>query len=865
MSFWSRTILEQKYSHEKKEGGKETWDEVAERVGRTVLKAVGASKSQINDTIEIIKQRKFLPGGRYLYATGRQLHQTQNCLLMRAGDSREGWSELLHNSAMALMTGAGIGIDYSQVRAEGKLIRKTGGFSTGPLALMEMVNDCGRKIQQGGSRRSAIWAGLNWNHPDIHKFITMKNWIPEVREMKAKDFNFPATMDGTNISVLLDDDFFKAIENDKNPLHSSAQSVYWATVKQMLKTAEPGFSIDCGKNAKETLRNAPVCGETHVLTSDGYKPVEQLVNKPVTVWTGNQWAKDVIFKLTHTDAPIVKITLTGGREIRCDESHPFITDKDERIAAKDLKEGQSIKVSLPENLEIEKHNFYCSTKLSMEPDYYTLGYVYGDAAEITFCTEESKECAKLYIYDTHLSSFNPCDSRGYSRAFYKTDRTWWTGRSKDIFPVDLYKASSVQACSFIAGLFDADGNWEPTQKRIRLASIHEGFLRGVARLLEQYGILAGVTKAGHSTYGKAQTYQLVVMANYTQIFINKIPTQRLKPNLYELDYSPYRESKIKILSIERDGSDWVYCADVKVPEHSFQAEGVIVSNCTEITSADDSDVCNLGSINLARIETLGEMERVTELATSFLLAGTVYSDVPYAKVDQIRTKNRRLGLGLMGIHEWLLTHGKQYGPDPELEEYLKIYTKSDEYAAKYAKEWDLSIPIKTRAIAPNGTISIVAETTSGIEPIYCVSYKRRYLKGSTWHYQYVIDPTAKRLIESGINPDVIEDAYSLAENVERRVAFQAWVQKYVDHAISSTINIPAWGSELNNDSTVQTFGKMLLKYLPSLRGITCYPDGGRSGQPLTPCSFKTAIKHTDEVFIEAGDVCMIGKGESCGS
>jgi ribonucleoside-diphosphate reductase alpha chain len=259
------------------------------------------------------------------------------------------------------------------------------------------------------------------------------------------------------------------------------------------------------------------------------------------------------------------------------------------------------------------------------------------------------------------------------------------------------------------------------------------------------------------------------------------------------------------------------------------------------------------------------MQKTVELATAFLLAGTVYSDVPYAKVDQVRTNNRRLGLGLMGLHEWLLVHGKKYGPNPELGEYLNIYSTSGDYATAYAKEWDLSIPVKTRAIAPNGTISIVAETTSGIEPIFCVAYKRRYLKGSSWNYQYVVDPTAKRLIEMGINSYDIEDAYTLSENVERRVAFQAWVQQYVDHAISSTINLPAWGSELNNDSTVQSFGNMLIKYLPQLRGITCYPDGARSGQPINPVKYSTAMKHGGEVFEEAGDVCSISKGESCGS
>lgn len=547
MSVFAKTVMDQKYAHTTADGGKETWEEIAKRVAWAVMKSVKAPKATILEIEKTIAERKFMPGGRYLYASGRPFHQVQNCLLMRAEDSREGWSELMQKGTMALMTGAGIGVVYSDVRAKGKLIRKTGGTATGPLALMQMLNEAGRGIRQGGDRRSAIWAGLHWNHPDCIEFIQMKNWSPEVRALKAKDYNFPAMMDMTNISVILDDLFFKAYHDEKHAQHALARTVYWAVVRQMLKTAEPGFSVDVGVNKGENLRNA----------------------------------------------------------------------------------------------------------------------------------------------------------------------------------------------------------------------------------------------------------------------------------------------------------------------------------CTEVTSRDDSDICNLGSINMARIGSLEEMKRVVELATMFLLAGTVYSDVPYVKVDQIRTKNRRLGLGVMGLHEWLLLKGKRYEPDAELEEYLKIYATSGEVAARYAEEWDLSVPVKTRAIAPTGTIGIVAETTTGIEPIFCVAYKRRYVKGNVIHFQYVIDPTAQKLIEQGVNPDSIEDAYVLAEDVERRVAFQAWVQKYVDHAISSTVNLPAWGTELNNDGRVQEFGDMLIKYLPGMRGVTCYPDGARSGQPLTPVRYATAAKHMgqeiSEVVLEAADVCDISKAGSCGS
>ena len=100
-------------------------------------------------------------------------------------------------------------------------------------------------------------------------------------------------------------------------------------------------------------------------------------------------------------------------------------------------------------------------------------------------------------------------------------------------------------------------------------------------------------------------------------------------------------------------------------------------------------------------------------------------------------------------------------------------------------------PVKTRAIAPNGTIGIVAETTTSAEPLFCVAYKRRFLgDNKEWKYQYVIDPTAQRLIDEGVHPDYIEDAYLLSYNVEKRIKFQHDLQKYVDHGISSTINLP---------------------------------------------------------------------------
>ncbi len=870
MSDFAATILRERYAHDITDdyhARKETWREVAYRVARSVLSVVSVPEALVNEVAEMIAARKFLPGGRYLAAAGRELHQTQNCVLMRAEDTREGWARIGSNALMALMTGAGVGIEYSPVREERAPLKRTGGFASGPIPLIHGINEWGRASKMGGSRRAALWAGLKWWHPDIFKFANMKDWPADVRAKKAADFNYPAPFDHTNISIGLDSEFFKAYHDPAHPKHDWAKSIYRTGVKLMLSDAEPGFSVDCGENEGEDLRNAPVCAETRVLTNKGYASVGSLVGQSATVWTGKRWAEDVVFTKTMENAPIVKVTMTGGRTIRCEPSHEFLVEKwegrgerrkfvaIERVKAQDLEDGDVLHVSLPAP---PPENF-CELA-------YTFGLVYGDGhidahsrrAELTLCTPE-KKALRQYIAQQRVSSVTEGDARGYDRVYFKPHAMWAELDKAHVPPLLAGKPS------FIAGLFDTDGNVLPEQGRVRLSNNSEAFLREVALELEALGILAGVGPSGHSTYGEKQTYQLVVMGDYVSRFFEIIPVKRLSSAGFE-GFEPYRRSTLKVISVEPDGFEDVYCADVKVPEHSFMAEGVIISNCTEVTSRDDSDICNLGSLNMARITSVEEMRRCVELGTLFLLAGTVYSHVPYAAIAETREKNRRLGLGLMGLHEWLLVRGLPYAPCDDLVPYLDAYAESTAIAWKWADRWGLSRPVKTRAIAPTGTIGIVAETTTGIEPIFCAAYLRRWYDRGEWRETYVLDPTARRLVQMGIDPDTIEDAYSLAKDVERRLAFQAWVQQWVDHGISSTINLPAWGSEDNNESKVEAFGDLLMKYLPRLRGITCYPDGCRGGQPLNPCSYREAARHLgEEVVVDQVDVCSLRGGGSCGA
>jgi ribonucleoside-diphosphate reductase alpha chain len=273
--------------------------------------------------------------------------------------------------------------------------------------------------------------------------------------------------------------------------------------------------------------------------------------------------------------------------------------------------------------------------------------------------------------------------------------------------------------------------------------------------------------------------------------------------------------------------------------------------CCEITSEDDSDVCCLGSVNMARIPSLERMAEVTELGTLFLLCGTLVSDVPHEEVRKTREKNRRLGLGLMGIHEWLIQRGYAYEPNAELGRWLATWEGvSDRAARDYADRLLVSRPVKVRAIAPTGTIGIIAETTTGIEPLFAAAYKRRYLEDGVWKYQYVVEPMVERMIEQyGIDPESLETAYDLAQDPGRRLAMQAFVQRYVDHAISSTLNLPAVEAQ---SFTVQEFGDVLMEHLPNLRGVTVYPDGARGGQPLNVVSYQEAKDWGGFIYDEVG-------------
>lgn len=251
----SYDIFVNKYQHE----GAETWQDLC----KTLVEDVCQDHMSREDRVQLIDymySMKFIPGGRYLYYAGRPVKFFNNCYLLRAeSDDREDWANVSWKAESCLLTGGGIGCDYSRYRDSSQTIKRTGGRASGPIPKMRMVNEIGRNVIQGGSRRSAIYASLNWKHGDINRFLVEKDWDRQqvqglgitIGDAKRLDFNFNAPLDMTNISVNYDTAWLMNYWKT-----GDVGEVFLKNCEYALRNGEPGFSFNFFDKENETLRNA---------------------------------------------------------------------------------------------------------------------------------------------------------------------------------------------------------------------------------------------------------------------------------------------------------------------------------------------------------------------------------------------------------------------------------------------------------------------------------------------------------------------------------------------------------------------------------------------------------------------------------
>lgn len=310
-----------------------------------------------------------------------------------------------------------------------------------------------------------------------------------------------------------------------------------------------------------------------------------------------------------------------------------------------------------------------------------------------------------------------------------------------------------------------------------------------------------------------------------------------------------------------------------------------------------NESCNLGSINLVGclkhvqkdkkyIVDYVELKRVTRLAVRFL---DNVIDVNKYPIDAIRDKTletRKIGLGIMGFADALIKMNLRYGSKGSIttcEEIMSFVTKEARLASEeLAKErgpfplWDKvsaqmmdifgqAKPVRNMCvttIAPTGTLSLIANCSSGIEPVFSYAYKHAIMDKSAEEGYWSVNDMLRELLESTDRKDVAEEVYEYAfkngtlhgaphmteaeQNVfvsthdipaKSHIAIQAAFQKYTDNAISKTINFK------NSATRAEVERSYLLAYETGCKGITVYRDGSRDEQVLNTAKTTKTDKH----------------------
>jgi ribonucleoside-diphosphate reductase alpha chain len=307
------------------------------------------------------------------------------------------------------------------------------------------------------------------------------------------------------------------------------------------------------------------------------------------------------------------------------------------------------------------------------------------------------------------------------------------------------------------------------------------------------------------------------------------------------------------------------------------------------------EACNLGSINLAVLIDKGELDwdkldHLVALGVSFLDDVIDQSHYPLPQITGMVHANRKIGLGVMGLADMLIKLGIAYDSPEALGLVETIMARIQDRAVAqsqalarergpfpnfYQSRWhQQGQPPRRHAtvttIAPTGTISIIAGTSSGIEPLFAVAYRRRALEGEEFEEVHPLfleklrqaDLSADEWVPRVLTTGRVRSLSGLPEDirrlfpttfevsVENQIKMQAAFQRHVENAVSKTINLAPEATTADVATAFQ------LAYKSGLKGITVYRYGSKPGQVLSLPSGTEALTLSHE-FAEECRLCSV--------
>ena len=801
-----------------------------------------------------------------------------------------------------------------------------GAAHAGPVATLRYVfSPTLRVIRQGGTRRGAGMATMSVTNPDIEDFITCKDLKREKEEGDISTFN---------ISVLVTDAFMEENKRGDGVLRSIAEHA-WGT-------GEPGLIFIDRINEYSPMREAMgdiratnpcVTGDTWVHTQLGPRRVRELVGKPFcAVVDGKTYGVESDGFWSTGVKDVFKLRTKRGFELRLTGNHKLnkvVRERGKRETVWTALEHLTIgdRVALQNHREVRPWGGRGSVI-----EGWLLGSLVGDGtfamdkAEPVACLDYwgatrqalaelardgvNKVCEPGKLWVTNFDSSNKI--RLASSGLARLAASYGVVHGHKTLTDEVERASFDFCRGFLRGLFDADGSPQGRQETgvsVRLAGSDLPLLKGVQRMLARLGVLSKVYEerrpAGYRALpdgrGGSQAYlcradhELVIANDNLAAFQTLVGFEdgakraRLEAQLNVYQRPPNKEHFTdEIVEIVADGKEEVF--DVTVERvHAFDANGISAHNCGEIPLFP-GEPCDLGAINLAAY--VSTPDRGTEgfdwpafradVATCIRFLDNVLEVNKFALEDNrtMSMRLRRLGLGVMGLADALVTMGLAYDSPEGREAVAAMITELRESATAASRvlaeergafpdfgKSGLANPRRNVAlltVAPTGTTSMLMGVSSGVEPIFAPFIYRKigdsyaaliaplfremlerfephpdWRKDGAWDWDRVVEAVgaAHGSVQSlDFIPEDIKHVLRCAHDIapEDHVAMQGAVQRAFDeggegvaNSISKTINMP-------RSATVEDVYRAYSQaFDEQCKGITVYRDGSREFQVLS--------------------------------
>lgn len=725
-------LLRKRYFNKKY--NENSWDELCQRVSKAIADAEETDelKQKYQGIFyDIMMDLLFLPSTPALINSDvKNPGQLSSCFIIEVKDNIESIYQAKAECAKIFQKNGGVGFNISALRPAKADVETSKGYAGGPCDFMEEFDLTADIVTRNNIRKGAIKIDLACWHPDIQRFIHIKDDTSKLQHM--------------NISVSITDDFMNAVKNDEDwdlkfPDYSwnkeiynaewdgdikgweskgypvkiyqtlKAKDLYREIMESAWKSGEPGTSFINTMDRSNPNRhmgkvmgtnpcsefcsiayNSCLTGDTVVLTSEGPKLIKDMVGTDGLVLSSDKRFHKYHSVVSKGVKPTYTINMSNGLTISATEDHKFYTqDGWKRLS--ELTNKDSIRSLIDYHL-VPAYDF--------DPLYEMYGWMHGDGwfnktVGISFNGKDGdfdvkEKLLPIFKQTFGVENISPLkdDSVSYqiqterkSAIQHCIDMGFVPGTALEKeLPTTFWNWSFKQQLSFIRGLFSSDGGiYGTTHRQINLYSSSKKLLEQIQKFLYGIGICCRIYASEFKTTERNTQYRLCIVNQSAFLFYRVIGfcCQRKMDKFNDVGGFRAKQNHelISVKSIVPNGECEVFDIIDVDGTNEFYANGMLVHNC------------NLGSINLSECGNTKEEVKETlkwlvPVCVRFIDNMITVNKLPLDKISNVTKKVRSIGLGTFGLADLLFKLNIPYNTKDGFKYISELYNLISQLALK---------------------------------------------------------------------------------------------------------------------------------------------------------------------------------------